>query len=229
MCTSARARALAIALVGSLSLPVSARHVAAQVSQPPPTTPQHEHEPPPPQPGGSQPHDHGVMTQGAMSHARESSGTAWLPDASPMYAIHREHGAWEVMLHGNLFVQYLDDAGDRGHDQFGSINWVMGMAYRNVGTGRLGLRGMFSLEPVTVRPLPRRDQPQGIGLDVLVLPPPPQVDVAIRQEIGRLLGLEPGTRPTLLGLVRLLGLHALNFDAPPPGPYRQLREVDTDG
>jgi hypothetical protein len=91
------------------------------------------------------------MTQGAMSHARESSGTAWLPDASPMYAIHREHGAWEVMLHGNLFVQYLDDAGDRGHDQFGSINWVMGMAYRNVGTGRLGLRGMFSLEPVTVR------------------------------------------------------------------------------
>jgi hypothetical protein len=67
-----------------------------------------------------------------------------------MYAIHREHGGWELMLHGNAFVQYLNDGGDRGHDQFGSINWVMGMAHRNVGAGRLGLRGMLSLEPATV-------------------------------------------------------------------------------
>jgi YHS domain-containing protein len=86
-----------------------------------------------------------------MSHAREGSGTAWLPDASPMYAIHGLRGGWELMLHGSAFVQYLDDAGDRGHDQFGSINWVMGMAHRNVGAGRLGLRGMLSLEPATIR------------------------------------------------------------------------------
>jgi len=55
------------------------------------------------------------------------------------------------MAHENAFVQFLHDAGTRGHDQFGSINWVMGMARRDVGAGRLGLRAMFSLEPWTIR------------------------------------------------------------------------------
>ena len=68
-----------------------------------------------------------------------------------MYAIHQQRGAWELMGHGNTFLQFLADAGERGQDQFGSINWVMGMAHRNVGAGRLGLHGMFSLEPTTVR------------------------------------------------------------------------------
>jgi hypothetical protein len=36
-------------------------------------------------------------------------------------------------------------------DQGGSINWFMGMADRNVGTGHVGLRGMISLEPWTIR------------------------------------------------------------------------------
>lgn len=89
--------------------------------------------------------------QGATSATREGSGTAWLPDVSPMYAIHRQRGAWELMAHGNGFVQFLSDAGDRGNDQFGSINWVMGMADRTIGRGRFGLRGMLSLEPGTIR------------------------------------------------------------------------------
>lgn len=42
------------------------------------------------------------------------------------------------------------EGGDRGSDQFGSINWIMGMARREVGGGRLGLRGMLSLEPWTI-------------------------------------------------------------------------------
>jgi YHS domain-containing protein len=83
--------------------------------------------------------------------AREGSGTAWLPDASPMYAVHVQRGAWMLMAHENLFLQFLDDAGKRGDDQLGSINWVMGMAQHSVGRGRLGLRGMFSLEPWTIR------------------------------------------------------------------------------
>jgi YHS domain-containing protein len=83
--------------------------------------------------------------------AREASGTAWLPDASPMYAVHVQRGAWMLMAHENLFLQFLDDSGKRGNDQLGSINWVMGMAQRRVGQGRLGLHGMFSLEPWTIR------------------------------------------------------------------------------
>ena len=86
----------------------------------------------------------------AQSTAREGSGTAWLPDVTPMYAVHADKGPWQLMAHGNLFLQYLHEAGRRGADQAGSINWFMGMAGRNIGTGRLGLRGMFSLEPWTI-------------------------------------------------------------------------------
>jgi hypothetical protein len=83
--------------------------------------------------------------------AREGSGTSWLPDRTPMYGLQRQAGSWSLMGHGNVFGQYLDERGDRGSDQFGSINWMMGMARRDVGGGRLGVRGMFSLEPWTIR------------------------------------------------------------------------------
>jgi YHS domain-containing protein len=86
-----------------------------------------------------------------MQMARAGSGTAWLPDTTPMYAMHWQRGAWQLMAHGNAFVQFLHESGDRGEDQFGSINWMMGMAQRNLGNGRVMLRGMFSAEPWTIR------------------------------------------------------------------------------
>lgn len=82
--------------------------------------------------------------------SRDGSGTSWLPDESPMYAIHSQARGWRLMGHGNLFLEYLHDTGDRGSDQTGSINWVMGMAQRPAGGGRLTLRGMMSLEPWTI-------------------------------------------------------------------------------
>ncbi len=81
---------------------------------------------------------------------REGSGTAWLPDDSPMYSVHWQRGAWQLVAHENLFVQFLQESGERGADQFGSINWMMGMAQRRVGPGLLQLRGMFSAEPGTI-------------------------------------------------------------------------------
>jgi hypothetical protein len=92
-----------------------------------------------------------AMTPGPLGEprTREGSGTSWLPDASRMYALHGTSGAWELMLHGTLYVHYLDDAGDRGEDQFGATNWVMGMARRDVGGGDLTLRAMLSADPVT--------------------------------------------------------------------------------
>ncbi len=57
------------------------------------------------------------------------------------------------MLHGNAFLQYDKQGyGDnkRGDSQFGSVNWGMLMAGRNVGAGFLTLRGMMSLEAFTV-------------------------------------------------------------------------------
>jgi hypothetical protein len=81
---------------------------------------------------------------------REGSGTSWLPDTSPLYAIHSMRGRWELMLHGNAFLQYINEASDRGASQLGIVNWFMGMASRSVANGRLGLRSMLSAEPITV-------------------------------------------------------------------------------
>src|SRR5262245_50164823 len=97
-------------------------------------------EPPPP---AEQPHTHDASMHktedagDAMPSVRESSGTSWLPDVSPMYAHHWQRGDWQVMLHENVFVQVLDEGGDRGSDQAGSINWFMGMARRSAGPGHV--------------------------------------------------------------------------------------------
>ncbi|MGH7563684.1 MAG: hypothetical protein ACREK5_04595 [Gemmatimonadota bacterium] len=84
-----------------------------------------------------------------MPRTREASGTSWLPDASPMHALHRQAGDWELMLHGSLFIHYVDDGGDRGREQFGATNWIMGMARRPAAGGDVMLRAMLSADPVT--------------------------------------------------------------------------------
>jgi hypothetical protein len=100
--------------------------------------------------------DHGQHQQAPapgvvdVPHQREGSGTSWLPDETPMYAVHAQYNAWELIGHGSLFLQFLRESGDRGDDQFGSVNWAMGMARRPIGNGRFTLRGMFSLEPLTI-------------------------------------------------------------------------------
>ena len=57
-----------------------------------------------------------------------------------MYAIHRQTRHWQLMTHGNAFIQYLDESGDRGSNQFGSINWAMAMARRSLGRGAAEFR-----------------------------------------------------------------------------------------
>lgn len=92
-------------------------------------------------------HEHGATGPVAVD---EVSGTAWLPTGLPMFAWHQQAGGWMVMTHGNAFVQYVRDAGPRGHEQFGSTNWVMLMAQRPVRSGQLTLKGMVSVEPWTI-------------------------------------------------------------------------------
>ncbi len=90
-------------------------------------------------------HDHD-----AAASSRQGSGTSWLPEETPMFAVHRQAGSWMLMVHGNAFLQYLHETGDRGSEQAGSINWLMGMADREAGGGHVGLRAMVSLEPWTI-------------------------------------------------------------------------------
>ncbi|HWB96072.1 MAG TPA: hypothetical protein VG672_05205 [Bryobacteraceae bacterium] len=83
--------------------------------------------------------------------ARESSGTAWQPDTSPMYAQHEMLGDWMTMLHYNVFLNFDRQLGPRGGHQVDSENWAMLMASRRWDDNDdLLFRGMFSLEPWTV-------------------------------------------------------------------------------
>jgi hypothetical protein len=121
------------------------------------TPPAHQHPPQhPPDEGQQTPMpDHAAMAMGdsgplGIGDSREGSGTAWQPDATPMFAVHSQRGAWALMFHENAFVQFIEEGGARGDEQVGSINWAMGMARRQVADGPLTLRTMMSLEPLTV-------------------------------------------------------------------------------
>jgi hypothetical protein len=113
---------------------------------PPPQT-GHQH----PAPADKQDHTQHQTPEPTAFSTREASGTAWLPEATPMYGIHHQAASWQLMWHGNGFAQFLYESGNRGDEQAGSINWAMGMARRPLAGGRIGLRGMLSLEPWTIR------------------------------------------------------------------------------
>jgi hypothetical protein len=93
----------------------------------------------------------------ALFETREASGTAWLPDATPMFGLQRSWRGWDVMLHGVAFGQFLYEpgfihrTGGFSTHQFGSVNWGMIAARRRAGDGRVGVRAMASLEPWTLR------------------------------------------------------------------------------
>lgn len=82
--------------------------------------------------------------------SRTGSGTSWLPDSSPMYAVHFMTSGWELMVHGLAFLQYDKQFTPRGDEQFGSVNWGMFMARHELGGGLFAARAMLSLEPFTV-------------------------------------------------------------------------------
>ena len=90
-----------------------------------------------------------VMTYRQIG-ARRFRHRVQLPDDTPMYAVHSMKGPWTLMFHENAFLPYLHKSGDRGDDQVGSINWMMGMAERNAWSGRFRFRGMVSLEPWSI-------------------------------------------------------------------------------
>lgn len=101
-------------------------------------------------------HEHVAVTAPLLTPTRDASGTGWLPDATPMYGVHREWNGWELRLNGAVFLQGISEPGDRHRtggfqtQQVVSTNWGMAMARRSVGGGRFGIRTMLSAEPWTV-------------------------------------------------------------------------------
>lgn len=61
-------------------------------------------------------------------------------------------GRWMLMYDGVVFGTYSHQTGPRGGEEFISTNWIMGMATRQSGPGRLTLTGMLSFEPATMEP-----------------------------------------------------------------------------
>lgn len=83
--------------------------------------------------------------------SREASGTAWLPDSSPMYGkMFMQPNGGMLMLHGAIMPRYVNVGSMRGDRRFDAPNWFMGMYSHPLGDkGQLGLRAMLSLDPVT--------------------------------------------------------------------------------
>ena len=87
---------------------------------------------------------------GPYGMSRESSGTSWQPESAPHEALFTQRGPWALMLHGQIFAIYDDQEGKRGGIKWVSENHLMGIATRQLGPGRLGLRAMLSAEPWTI-------------------------------------------------------------------------------
>jgi hypothetical protein len=85
-----------------------------------------------------------------IGESRDGSGTSWLPDETPVHGPMAHVGPWMLMAHGRAFLQGVGVSGDRGDTQFGSINWMMGMAQRPAGGGQFTARLMMSAEALTV-------------------------------------------------------------------------------
>jgi hypothetical protein len=102
-------------------------------------------------------HDGMLMTQAYSLNipmSRNGSGTAWLPDASPMFMYMKGNNRTSFMLHGNVFLRYtqqnVNNKALRGGQSFGAPNWFMGMVNKRVGQkGLFNATAMISLDPLT--------------------------------------------------------------------------------
>ncbi len=82
--------------------------------------------------------------------SQEASGTAWLPSSSPMYGKMSMNKGNMLMLHGAVMPRYVNVGSQRGDRRFDAPNWGMAMfSHPLTADSQLGLRGMFSLDPVT--------------------------------------------------------------------------------
>src|SRR5262245_16454919 len=104
-----RPRWIASLLVVIFTVSVASSSATAQTSS---NDPQQPESPPSSSADPSQKHAQHDMQHMHMDESmyiaptREGSGTAWLPDDTPIYAVHQQAGAWTLIAHGNAFVQY---------------------------------------------------------------------------------------------------------------------------
>ena len=118
---------------------------------------QHEHDAPPQDQQQEQPQDPHAHHQ--MDHENPASsflmnqaaGTAESPESAAMGMSMHKLGDWNLMVHGYAFLNYINQSGPRGEDEFFSSNHLM-FIFENQTSDRSSfiLRSMLSFEPATV-------------------------------------------------------------------------------
>ena len=87
-------------------------------------------------------------TLGKWSANREGSGTAWQPDATPMYMrMLPSLGGFELSLMGTVQAGFVNSGGKRGDKAFFSNSMLMLMGRKEVGRGTIGFHLMTSVDP----------------------------------------------------------------------------------
>jgi hypothetical protein len=84
-----------------------------------------------------------------MPSPDNSSGTGWQPAVTPEHMWMTSLGAWDLMTHGVVFVDYNHQGGPRGEGKAESVNWLMLMEEHKLGSGSIMFREMFSAESLT--------------------------------------------------------------------------------
>jgi hypothetical protein len=84
-----------------------------------------------------------------MPSPHNSSGTEWQPAATPDQMWMKSLGAWDMMAHGVVFVDYNLQGGPRGEGKAESVNWLMLMEQHKLEGGSILFREMFSAESLT--------------------------------------------------------------------------------
>jgi hypothetical protein len=78
------------------------------------------------------------------------SGTAWEPASVPEHEWMLMRGGWELMAHGQIFIDYNQQGGPRGEGaKAESVNVGMLMEQHPLGRGTILFRQMFSAESLT--------------------------------------------------------------------------------
>jgi len=101
-----------------------------------------------------EPHEHQMTMTSSLNIAepmsRESSGSSWVPDSTPMYGYMRMFGDDMLMLHGAIWPRYTNANTRRGDDRIDAPNWFMAMYSHPLNeSAQLGFRGMMSLDLLT--------------------------------------------------------------------------------
>jgi len=82
--------------------------------------------------------------------SQEASGTAWLPSSTPIYGKMIMLNGNMLMVHGAVMPRYVNVGSKRGDRRFDAPNWGMAMFSHPLDSqSQIGLRGMFSLDPIT--------------------------------------------------------------------------------